>query len=80
MSKDLLLEIGTEEVPAHAMPGILAELKENAAKALADLRLAYGDIRTIGTPRRMALLVTHLAERSPDATEEGPGPSATVGS
>lgn len=78
MSKDLLLEIGTEEVPAHAMPGILAELKENAAKALADLRLAYGDIRTIGTPRRMALLVTDLAERQPDVTEERRGPSAAV--
>ena len=78
MSKDLLLEIGTEEVPAHAMPGILAELKENAAKALAELRLAYGDIRTIGTPRRMALLVTELAERQPDVTEERRGPSAAV--
>ena len=78
MSKDLLLEIGTEEVPAHAMPGILAELEENAAKALADLRLAYGDIRTIGTPRRMALLVTELAERQPDVTEERRGPSAAV--
>ena len=33
MSKDLLLEIGTEEVPAHAMPGILDELAENAKKA-----------------------------------------------
>ena len=38
MSKDLLLEIGTEEVPAHAMPIIMTELKGNAAKALADLR------------------------------------------
>ena len=33
MSKDLLLEIGTEEVPAHAMPGILAELKANVLRA-----------------------------------------------
>ena len=44
MSKDLLLEIGTEEVPAHAMPGILDELAENAKKALDDLRLTYKDI------------------------------------
>ena len=34
MSKTLLLEIGTEEVPAHVMPGILSQLKENAAKTL----------------------------------------------
>ena len=50
MSKDLLLEIGTEEVPAHAMPGILDELAENAAKALSALRLEYKDISTVGTP------------------------------
>jgi len=74
MSKDLLLEIGTEEVPAHAMPGILAELKENAAKAFADLRLKYGAIRTLGTPRRMALIVEELAERQPDVTSERRGP------
>lgn len=75
MSKDLLLEIGTEEVPAHAMPGILTELKENAAKAFADLRLKYGAIRTLGTPRRMALIVEELAERQPDVTSERRGPS-----
>ena len=39
MSKDLLLEIGTEEVPAHAMAGILREIKENTEKALKELRL-----------------------------------------
>ena len=47
MSKDLLLEIGTEEVPAHAMPGILAELKENAEKALSSLRLDYETVRPL---------------------------------
>ena len=40
MSKDLLLEIGTEEVPAHAMPGILDELAENAKKALDAMMVA----------------------------------------
>ena len=55
MSKDLLLEIGTEEVPAHAMPGILDELAENAKNALDDLRLSYKDVSTVGTPRRTAL-------------------------
>ncbi len=78
MSKDLLLEIGTEEVPAHAMPIILTELKENAAKALADLRLSYGAVKALGTPRRIALIVTDLAERQPDVMEERRGPSAAV--
>ena len=57
MSKDLLLEIGTEEIPAHAMPGMLKELGENAKKALKELRLAHGAVRTLGTPRRLALIV-----------------------
>ena len=78
MSKDLLLEIGTEEVPAHAMPVILTELKENGAKALADLRLSYGAVKALGTPRRIALIVTDLAERQMDVTAERRGPSAAV--
>ncbi len=75
MSKDLLLEIGTEEVPAHAMPGILDELAENAKKALDALRLEYKDVSTVGTPRRTALLVAGLAERQPDVESERRGPS-----
>ncbi len=75
MSKDLLLEIGTEEVPAHAMPGILDELAENAAKTLSALRLEYKDISTVGTPRRTALLVAGLSERQPDVESERRGPS-----
>ena len=75
MSKDLLLEIGTEEVPAHAMPGILDELAENAKKALDALRLEYKDVSTVGTPRRTALLVSGLSERQPDVESERRGPS-----
>ncbi len=75
MSKELLLEIGTEEIPAHAMPGILGELAENAKKALASLRLEYTDVSTLGTPRRTALLVKGLSERQPDVETERRGPS-----
>lgn len=78
MSKDLLLEIGTEEVPAHAMPGILKQLKENAEKALTELRLEYESVRTLGTPRRTALLVSGLAERQPDVESERRGPSIAL--
>ena len=78
MSKDLLLEIGTEEIPAHAMPGILSQLKENAAKAFKELRLSYTDIRTLGTPRRTALLVAGLDEKQPDVSSENRGPSVAI--
>jgi glycyl-tRNA synthetase beta chain len=78
MSKDLLLEIGTEEVPAHVMPGILEQLKENAGKAFSNLRLSYENIRTLGTPRRTALLVRGLAERQQDISSENRGPSVQI--
>lgn len=78
MSKDLLLEIGTEEVPAHVMPHLLTDLKRLAGDLLAEHRLAYESLRTIGTPRRSALLVTGLAERQEDVSTETRGPSVAI--
>lgn len=78
MSKDLLLEIGTEEVPAHVMPHLLDDLKRLASNMLAERRLAYENLRTIGTPRRTALLVTGLAERQEDVSTETRGPSVAI--
>ncbi len=78
MSKTLLLEIGTEEVPAHVMPGILSQLKENAAKTFADLRIEYKDIKTMGTPRRSALIVEGLAEQQADLSKENRGPAVNI--
>lgn len=60
MAKDLLLEIGTEEVPAHFMPGILAQLKEKATAKFQEMRLDFDEVTTLGTPRRTALLVKIL--------------------
>ena len=51
MAKDLLLEIGTEEVPAHFMPGILAQLKEKATAKFQEMRLDFDEVTTLGTPR-----------------------------
>lgn len=78
MSKTLLLEIGTEEVPAHVMPGILSQLKENAAKTFDALRISYDGIRTLGTPRRTALIVEGLAEQQADLSKENRGPAAGI--
>ena len=78
MSKTLLLEIGTEEVPAHVMPGILSQLKENAAKTFEELRIEYKSIKTLGTPRRSALLVEGLAEQQADLSKENRGPAVNI--
>ena len=71
-----LLEIGTEEIPARFMAPALKQLQETAAKELQSTRLGYGDIKTYGTPRRLALLVTDLAATQQDLNEKKKGPAA----
>lgn len=76
--RDLLLEIGLEEMPAQFMPPALAQLKELACKGLHEVRLDHGDIKTYGTPRRLALLVQGLAPVQEDLTVLSRGPSVKV--
>jgi glycyl-tRNA synthetase beta chain len=78
MAKTLLLEIGTEEVPAHVMPGILAQLKENAEKTFTGLRISYDSVKTVGTPRRTALIVEGLADTQADLSKENRGPALNI--
>lgn len=78
MSKDLLLEIGTEEIPAHAMPNLLRDMKRLAGEMLTEQRISYDEIRTLGTPRRMALIVTGAAERQADVNTETRGPAISI--
>lgn len=78
MSKDVLLEIGTEEIPAHYMPSILNQVKELAAKKFSEANIAYESIRTIGTPRRVALLMKGVAEKQADVSSKNKGPSAKI--
>ena len=78
LTPSLLLEIGTEEIPAHAMPGILDQLKTLATKALDEARIKFGNIRTLGTPRRLALLVDDVAARQTDVSTEKRGASAKI--
>lgn len=78
MAKNLLLEIGTEEIPAHVMPPTLNQLKALAEKNLAESKIEFGEIRTIGTPRRLTLLVKDLAESQADVSEEKRGPSTKI--
>src|SRR5690606_22483203 len=72
---DLLVEIGTEELPARFVDGALGQMQEAAEKQLADLRLTYDRLEVKGTPRRLALLVFGLAARQEDLVREMKGPS-----
>ena len=78
MKRDLLFEIGTEEIPAHVMPHLLEDLAQLAETMLKEHRLSYEKVRRLGTPRRAALIVTGLAERQEDVNTETRGPSVAI--
>ena len=74
MSADLLFEIGTEELPAGEVEPAVEQLRAGVLSGLDSDRLAHGEARTFATPRRLAVVVEAVAERSPDATRQALGP------
>ena len=78
MPKTLLLEIGTEELPSSFVDAALAALPGLVKAKLEGLRLAHGEVRALGTPRRLALLVQGVADHQPDLDEEVTGPPETA--
>ncbi len=78
MQKDLILEIGLEEVPARFMSDALEQLKNKAQKLLNDNRLKCKNLHTYGTPRRLTLYIEDLSSMQEDLIEEAKGPSKNV--
>ena len=78
MPADLLFEIGCEEIPAKMLARALTELPALVEARLAAARLSHGGVRALGTPRRLAIIVTALADRQPDLDEEVVGPPASA--
>jgi glycyl-tRNA synthetase beta chain len=78
VGRDFLLEIGCEELPASFVGPALADLEDLARQGLAEARLDARSVRTLGTPRRLALLVQGLAERQEDRVREVLGPAVKV--
>ncbi len=75
MYKELLLEIGAEEIPAGFVPKALSSIEEMIRKELASNRLVFSEIKTMGTPRRLTLFVKGLPAVQPDAEITSTGPS-----
>ncbi|QDE68182.1 glycine--tRNA ligase subunit beta [Myxococcus xanthus] len=76
MARDLLLEVGAEEIPASFIGPALDDLKRIITERMADARLKHGEVRTFGTPRRLAVWVRDVADAGEDITKEVLGPSA----
>ena len=75
MSKNLLLEIGTEEMPANIMAGVVEQLKELSRAKFEENRISFHEIKVYATPRRLAVLVKDAADRQPDEEVKKRGPS-----
>lgn len=79
MSKEFLLEIGTEEIPSRFIGPALEKMKELFSQLLASGRVASGgDIKTYGTPRRLVLYAPELDERQADVSREALGPPKKI--
>jgi len=75
MTKELFLEIGTEEIPAAFLPKAIKDMDDMIRKALGDARITYGTVRTMATPRRLCLAVTQVSSRQADQVVEKMGPA-----
>ena len=75
---DFLLEIGCEEIPARMLDAASRELRERVGALLTRERLAGGEISTLDTPRRLAVIATGIAAAQADVVEQLTGPSVNV--
>ncbi|MCP4716612.1 MAG: glycine--tRNA ligase subunit beta, partial [Deltaproteobacteria bacterium] len=75
---ELLLEIGTEEIPAAFMPGALDALKDLMAGELKAARIAFDTIETCGTPRRLILIADGIAESQSELVTKKTGPATGI--
>jgi glycyl-tRNA synthetase beta chain len=74
MAKDLLFELGVEEMPSAYMPKALDDLSQLARKKFDEARLHFSDLKVYGTPRRLTLYISSLEENQQAALIETRGP------
>lgn len=78
MTRDLLLEIGLEEIPSQYIRDAVHQLADKTAKWLEESRVEYREVKAYATPRRLAVLVSGVAERGQDISELVKGPSRKI--
>ncbi|MGE5701696.1 MAG: glycine--tRNA ligase subunit beta [Clostridia bacterium] len=77
-NRDLLLEIGMEELPARFVAGAAAQLKEKLEKWLQTERVAFGQINLYESPRRLAVVIQEVSEKQADRNDEAKGPAKKI--
>ena len=76
--KNILLEIGSEEIPSRFIPDALEALKKNAETSFAANRIEFKDAKTYATPRRLVLIVTNASESQTEIVEMLKGPPVST--
>ncbi|MCR3956546.1 MAG: glycine--tRNA ligase subunit beta [Gudongella sp.] len=78
MSREFLLEIGVEELPARYIKDAVGQLKDNMEKLLKEERLSYQSINTFSTPRRLTLVLRGLGEVGESQQDLVKGPALKI--
>lgn len=76
--RDLLLEIGLEEMPARFVTDSMNQLASKVQHWLEDSKIPFDEIKAFSTPRRLAVLVLGLSEAQEDIQEEAKGPAKKI--
>ncbi len=79
MINDVLLEIGTEELPSSYIAPALEQMQMLTSNILNEKKVEFGEIRTYSTPRRLVLMITSVEDKSKDNVCEFNGPSEKAG-
>jgi glycyl-tRNA synthetase beta chain len=75
---NVILEIGTEEIPAQYMENALKDLNRLAKKYLEESRIKYKEVKVYGTPRRLILFIFHIKEKQEDIFQKIKGPAYSI--
>ncbi len=78
MAKDILFEIGLEEIPARFIRAAMEQLQDRTSKWLESARITHAGVSAYATPRRLAVLVKEASEKQTDISEEVKGPSRKI--
>lgn len=78
MSRPLLIELGTEELPPKTLKDLHLQFAGNIRQQLSSVQLDFGEVRAFATPRRLAVMVEGLAEAQPEQTSQRRGPAVAA--
>ncbi|GAB4274872.1 MAG: glycine--tRNA ligase subunit beta [Coriobacteriia bacterium] len=78
MPRTLLVEVGTEEIPSAPLYSAVEQLREAVPAALSEASVDFGEVLVSASPRRLAIVVTEVAESQPDVDSEVKGPPVKI--